>query len=48
MIAVRENSVDVLTSDNEVTQRNTLVKGNNSIQLKLEKFSLPGAGGETE
>lgn len=48
MIAIRENSVGVLMSDNEVAWRNTPVNGNSSIQLKLEIFSLPGADGETK
>lgn len=48
MTAIRESSVDVLMSYSEVAWWNTPVNGNNSVQLKLEKFSLPGAGGETK
>jgi len=46
--AIRENCVNVLMSYNEVAWWNTPVNGNKSLQLKLEKFSLPGAGGETK
>jgi hypothetical protein len=48
VLAIRENCVDVLMSYNEVAWQNTPVNGNNSVQLKLEQFSLPGAGGETK